>query len=269
MYCGRLLGVGTIMEEIMDDDITGLTFAPLYNRIGTLITINAGVLAIAQWAQAATGPLFRAWVGKTMEILPMKFPGIPPEAASSEVLDQLASENHKDAVFAVNSAALVFGHSVTDTVVDELLEISARGVPERWPTDREEFKVTLKELRQKTLDDYIGKALKRLVEQQKAKSLPAKVQHLFTISRCGPQEFGITLDADLLAAADRARHEIVHGAKFTAPIEQLHAMLSANLFAAQAAILAVASSCGYRQHVIDHTGIVFTANERQESGEVD
>jgi hypothetical protein len=254
------------MEGTRDVGISGSTFSPLYSRIAALITINAGVLAIGQWAQAAAGPLFRVWVGKTAEALPKRFPRIPTEVLVSEAtLDQLASENHADAVSAVNAAALVFGHSVTDTVIDELLEISARGVPERWPTDHEEFTLTLKELRQKTLEEYVDKALKRLVQQQKAKSLPMKVQHLFTISRCGPAEFGITLDLDLLAAADRARHEIVHGAKFSEPIERLHEMLSANLFAAQAAIFAVARSCGYHQHSVDHTGIVFKANERQES----
>jgi hypothetical protein len=88
------------------------------------------------------------------------------------------------------------------------------------------------------------------------------VQYLFTISQCGPDAFGIKLDAELLAVADRARHAIVHGAKFTEPIERLHGMLDANLFAAQAAVFAVAQSCGY-QHVIDHTGIVFKPIELQ------
>ena len=171
------------MEESPDNYITGSTFAPLYNRIAALISINAGVLAIAQWAQAATGPLFRDWVGKTAQILPHRFPGFPPEAlASGEALDQIASENHRDAVSAVKAAALVFGHSMTDSVIDELLEISARGVPERWQTDQEQFSVTLKELRQTTLEDYSGKALKRLVQRQKAKSLPQKVKYLLEIS---------------------------------------------------------------------------------------
>lgn len=135
-------------------------------------------------------------------------------------------------------------------------------MPERWKTDPEEFRVTLEELRQTTLEDYTRKALGRLVQRQKARSLPAKVDYLFTISRCGPDAFGIKLNAELLAAADLARHAIVHGAGFTEPTERLHGMLDANLFAAQAAVLAVAQSCGYH-HLIDHTGIVFTSTEAQ------
>src|ERR1017187_10564281 len=99
------------MEESPDNYITGSTFAPLYNRIAALITINAGVLAIAQWAQAATGPLFRDWVGKTAQILPHRFPGFPPEAlASGEALDQIASENHRDAVSDRKSTRLNSSH---------------------------------------------------------------------------------------------------------------------------------------------------------------
>lgn len=245
-----------------DNLIAGLTFATIYDRVANLISINAGVLAIAQWAQAATEPHFRAWLGKTAQALPERFPGFPEENLASgailDQIDQIASEYHKNAVSAVNAAALVFGHTVTDSVIDELLEISARGVPERWRTDQEEFRVTLEELRQTSLEDYMRKALSRLVQRQKAKSLPVKVQYLFTISRCGPESFGIELDAELLGAADLARHAIVHGVKFTEPIERLHGMLDANLFAAQAAVFAVAQSCGYH-HVIDHTGIVFNS----------
>jgi hypothetical protein len=252
------------MGEGPDDRITGLKFAGIYNRIAGLITVNAGVLAIAQWAQTAAGPLFRAWLGRTAQVLPGRFPGIPPEIlASGETLDQIASEQHRDAISAVNAAVLVFGHSVTDSVIDELLEISARGVPERWKTDPEEFRVTLQELRQTALEDYARKALGRLVQRQKSRSLPAKVEYLFTTSRCGPDAFGIKLDSELLAAADVARHAIVHGARFTEPTERLHGMLDANLFAAQAAVFAVARSCGYH-HVIDHTGIVFNSTEAQQ-----
>jgi hypothetical protein len=240
-----------------DNFIGGLTFATIYNRIANLISINAGVLAIAQWAQAATEPHFRAWLGKAAQALPERFPGFPEEAlASGAILDQVASEYHTKAVSAVNAAALVFGHTVTDTVIDELLEISARVVPERWRTDQEEFKVTLEELRQTSLEAYTHKALSRLVQRQKAKSLPVKVQYLFTISRCSPDAFGIQLDAELLGAADLARHAIVHGSSFTEPTERLHGMLDANLFAAQAAVFAVAQSGGYH-YIIDHTGIVF------------
>jgi hypothetical protein len=251
------------MAEGPDNLITGLTFATLYNRIAALISINAGVLAIAQWAQAAAGPHFRAWVARTAQALPGRLPDIPPEIlASGETLDRIASEHHSDAVSAVNAAVLVFGHSVTDSVIDELLEISARGVPEHWRTDQEEFKVTLEELQKTKLEDYVRKALSRLVQRQKARSLPAKVQYLFTLSQCGPDAFGIELDAELLAAADLARHGIVHGARFTETAERFHGMLDANLFAAQAAVFAVAQSCGYH-HVIDHTGIVFNPIELQ------
>lgn len=240
-----------------------MTFATIYNRVAELISTNAGVLAIAQWAQAATEPQFRAWLGRTAQALPERFPGFPEERlASGAILDQLASENHRNAVSAVNAAALVFSHTVTDSVIDELLEISARGVPERWRTDPEEFRVTLEELRQTSLEDYIRKALSRLVQRQKAKSLPVKVQCLFTMSRCGPEAFGIELDAELLGAADLARNAIVHGGKFTEPTERLHGMLGANLFAAQSAIFAVAQSCGYH-HIIDHNGIVFNSAELQ------
>jgi hypothetical protein len=127
------------MSEGPNDRITGLTFAGIYNRIAALITVNAGMLAIAQWAQAGAGSHFRAWVGRTAQALPGRFPGIPPDVlASGGTLDQVASEQHGDAVSAVNAAVLVFGHSVTDSVIDELLEISARGVQERWKTDPEE-----------------------------------------------------------------------------------------------------------------------------------
>lgn len=130
------------MGEGLENCITGLTFATVYNRIADLINVNGGVLAIAQWAEAAAEPQFRAWLGRTAQVLPKRFPGFPPEKLpSGAILDEIASEYHRNAVWAVNAAALVFGHTVTDSAIDELLEISARGVPERWRTGREEFSV--------------------------------------------------------------------------------------------------------------------------------
>ncbi len=250
-----------------DDPISGMMFSTIYTRIASLISVNAGVLVIAQWAQAATEPLFRSWVGGMAQGLPEEFPSIPREALSSgEHLGLIASEYHRNAIAAINAAALVFAHTVTDSAIDDLLEISAKGVPERWRTDKEKFSVTLRELQETPLEDYIRGARNRLVQQQKAKSLPAKVQYLFTISQCGPDAFGIKLDAKLLAEADLVRHRIVHGAAFTEPLERLHAMLSATLYAATAAIFAVAYSCGYQQ-VRDHTGVVFNPIEQSATEE--
>jgi hypothetical protein len=257
------------MEELLmpDDPISGMMFSTIYTRIASLITVNAGVLVIAQWAQAATEPLFQAWVGGMAQRLPETFPNMPREAMSSgDRLGQIASENHRNAIAAINATVLVFAHTVTDSAIDELLEISAKGVPERWRTDKEKFSVTLRELKHTQLEDYIRTARNRLVQHQKAKSLPEKVQYLFTISQCGPDAFGIKLDAKLLAEADLARHRIIHGAAFTEPLERLHGMLSATLYAASATILAVAYSCGY-QHVRDHNGIVFNPIEQSATEE--
>jgi len=246
------------MEEESEDHISGLTFAAVYTRIADLIGINGDLLVTAQWLEKTAGPVFRTWLDSMAKKISAKFPAFPivVDPAAEVILDRIASEHHRNAVWAVNAATLVFGHSITDSAVDDLLEISARGVPERWRIDQEEFTVKLEELRRTTVDDYTKKVLDRAVKRQKAKSLPAKVQYLFTISECGPDTFGLKLDTNLLREADVARHEIVHGSKFDQPTERLHAMLDTNLFAAQAALFAVAQSCGYR-HVIDHTGIVF------------
>ncbi len=248
-----------------NDPISGLTFATIYNRIADLIRVNGSVLVIAQWAQAATEPMFQVWLRSMAQRLPARFPNIPRETlVPGPELNRIASEYHRDAVTAVNAAVLVFGHAVTDSAIDDLLEISAHGVPEHWRVEKENVSVTLEELQQTPLEEYTRRARNRLIQRQKAKSLPDKVQYLFTVSRCGPDAFGIELDTKLLTEADVTRHGIVHGTTFKEPLERLHAMLEAILNAAIAAVFAVAYSCGY-EHFTDHTGIVFNPIEQSKT----
>lgn len=233
------------MSGEREDGVTASTFSNIYSRIAHQIVVNKGVLDIANWAQTAAAPYFQALVASNVQSVLDKFPSVPPDAASIENVGIIASQDHKNAVSAVNAAALVFGHTITDSVADDLLEIAARRLPERWHADDEEFKVTLSELRKMSVEEYSRRALDRLVQRQKSKSLPSKVQYLFTLSRCGPAAFGIDLDTELLENADRIRHEIVHGGNFGGPNEKLYGMLGALLLAAHASLFAVAHSCGY------------------------
>lgn len=219
---------------------------------------------MGQWADRTAAPLIRGWVGQMTQRLPRQFPEWLSEIdASHQNLDTTATEYHSAGVRAINAAALVFGHAVTDTVVDELLEISAQALPSQWRIEKEEFLVTLGDLGKSMVEEYADRARKRLVQKQRARSLPEKLQHLFTVSRCGPDAFGIKLDTAMLLEIDRARHRIVHGGEFAEPLERLNDMLGVALAAANAALFTVAYSCGY-EYVEGQLGAVFHAIEPRE-----
>jgi len=246
---------------MVDNPITEATFSSLYFRLTEFITANATLLFIGHWAKHTLQPAMRAWLDQLAGGLPEVFPTIfnkqPADPAAVRTkLDEVALEYHTGGVRALEAAALVFGHTTTDTLVDELLAISAKAVPERWPLEGEEFMVTLADLGEKTLEEYKNKARARLVGRWKAKALPEKLQYIFTVSRCGPRSFGKTLDIDLLSEADIVRHKIIHEGALAEPVERLNDMLGVLLLGAESGILAVGRSCGY-EHVAEEIGFVF------------
>jgi hypothetical protein len=183
-----------------------------------------------------------------------------PEDATSipgfEPLSNITAEYHRDAVAAVNAATLVFAHAVADTAVDDLLDISIRGVPANWMADKTEFTLTLAQLRTLDIDHYVHRARRRLLDMQKKKSLTKKIEHLFAVSRCGPALFEAKLNLTLIGEADVLRQGIIHGAAITQSVENLNQMLGEFLSAANLAIFAVARSCGF-EHFEDQFGIHF------------
>lgn len=253
--------------RLSEEPVSGKDFAAIHNRVGELIRVNATVLAVAQWAEKGARPLFYRLVEQTAQKAVTQFPWARSGAELNSRLDNVVTEYQSDAVAALNASTLVFAHTVADTAVDEVLDISARALRREWIGDEEKFTVTLKELRDTPLAVFEQQAAKRLLQRQKDKSLPAKVQHLFRISKCGPSEFGITLDTGDLTEADVTRHEVIHAASFRVPDGRLFPMLSALQFGAVASIRAVARACGYSMRM-SRNGFEYETNrEEQEQPE--
>jgi hypothetical protein len=230
---------------LSEQRVSGPDFSRLHNTLGEFIRVNATVLAVAQWTESGAQPLFRLLVERTARNATEKYPWLRSGQELNSELDSVAVEYQRDAVAALNALTLVFAHTVTDAAIDELLGIAARALPLQWVGDEEKFNVTLKQLRDTSVDEFEQQAAKRLLQRQQDKSLPAKVQHLFRISKCGPSGFGIKLDIADLTEADRMRHQVVHAASFRVPDGRLFPMLSALQFAAEASIRSVARACGY------------------------
>jgi|ERR1017187_4960984 hypothetical protein len=159
---------------MLGEPILPTEFRDLYNRVNNSIRIIASVLLLGYWARSVAAPVFVSMIERTAGRLKPAFPNIA-EQALYEKVEGVALEYHQEACGAIDSAVLVFSHSVADSAADELLDLSARSNPSEWLSDNEEFKMTLRDLTDTPVAEFQRQARARLVQRHKGKNLPAKI----------------------------------------------------------------------------------------------
>lgn len=252
------------------DSLNGEQFSNIYIRIHKLTGVNLSLWMIGKWAEAAAGQAFDGLVARMVPLATASYPAQLAGIPQAELIPKMraaSQQMHSDGVAVATAATLIFSHTVTDSAVDELIEISSLGLSSRWRFDELEVKTTVAQLRDLGAEECIRRAQSRRVAQEKQKSLPNKLKFLFSIAKRGPAEFGQSFDFDLVSAADEARHRIIHESALTERLEAVDQMIGANLSASLGATLAVARSCGFELCNEPSLGAFVRIEQPQETGE--
>lgn len=122
---------------------------------------------------------------------------------------------------AVDSAALVFCHSILDNAAFEYCRISALVSPASWETYIAGKQVTLDQVKNASYSDILREKLATTLKSLERESLLFKIDRLFSI--CKPaKEFSpielYTYDRKRIEALDESRHRIVHSYSFQSSI---------------------------------------------------
>lgn len=113
----------------------------------------------------------------------------------------------------LDSAGLVFAHSILDSAVHDCLWISAFSAPRDWIEFIGKRSIPLSELETKSPAEHIKLALSGELDRLERESLLKKVDRLFQLCKPKKQMYltnGFKFDRDRLERLDALRHAIVH-----------------------------------------------------------
>jgi hypothetical protein len=139
----------------------------------------------------------------------------------------------------VNSAALVFAHTVLDETLSECCHISFIAKPADWHRFVVKRQVEVGWLNERTTEELIHKLASEFVQQQERESMVKRLQLLNQV--CAPK-FGTTtiptawITQEMLQDFDEVRQRIIHGDKFAKEISAINDKLN---FAKQAGLSAL------------------------------
>jgi hypothetical protein len=114
---------------------------------------------------------------------------------------------------ALDSAALVFAHSILDSAVHDCLWISAFSASRDWVEFVGKRSIPLSEVETKSPAEHIKIAVSGELDRLERESLLKKVDRLFQLCRPKKQTYltnGFKFDRDRLERLDTLRHAIVH-----------------------------------------------------------
>lgn len=113
----------------------------------------------------------------------------------------------------LNSAALVFAHSILDSALHDCLWISAFSAPQDWMEYVAKKNIPLSELETKSPAEHLKVAVSIELDRLERESLLKKVDRLFQLCKPKKQTYltnGFRFDRGRLEKLDALRHAIVH-----------------------------------------------------------
>lgn len=113
----------------------------------------------------------------------------------------------------LDSAALVFAHSILDAAVHDCLWISAFSAPRDWMEFVGKRSILLSELETRSPAEHLTVAVSGELDRLERESLLKKVDRLFQLCKPKKQTYltnGFRFDRDRLEKLDALRHAIVH-----------------------------------------------------------
>ena len=150
---------------------------------------------------------------------------------SIEVLQEMSAAAAKrsaaDTRGALDSASLIFAHTIIDDAAYQYCRVSALANPTDWEPDTKRRKVSLEELRIMGADAVFREALDKRLKDLEREALLTKVDLLF--AKCRPGEEihtpSFRFQRSELERLDDLRHQIVHGREFGNEIPTIDADL--------------------------------------------
>lgn len=124
----------------------------------------------------------------------------------------------------VDSAALVFAHTILDEAFSECCQISFEVAPSDWYSFVEKRKIELGDLKNENLDDLRRQNASEFVSQLCRDSMIERLDYLNKV--CAPRLNGETpitglINRKLLSEFDEVRHRIIHGKPFGQKISEV------------------------------------------------
>jgi hypothetical protein len=129
-----------------------------------------------------------------------------------------AEKQIKDFAFNIDSASLVFAHTILDTVAHNCCVVAAHANPQTWEDRVLNRKMPLKEVKGKSFEELRKRKLAKFLDQLERASLLEKADLLHSCCLCGTdaprsKSGRCIFDRRRIEKLDKLRHDIVHGRK--------------------------------------------------------
>ena len=122
---------------------------------------------------------------------------------------------------AVDSASLIFAHSIVDAAALDYCKVTALTAPDSWAKYVENKRLSLAELKGRDYPQVLAREVIFYVEALERESLLMKIDRLFEVCH-PPKGFDpirdFRFDRERLSELDKLRHEIVHQAGAVKPL---------------------------------------------------
>lgn len=151
-----------------------------------------------------------------------------PEDDTERLADEQTKRCLTDAQYAVDAAALVFAHSIVDSMTYEYCRVSATARPSDWEDRLANKTVALGEAKQKPYDQLLREKLEAHLQELERASLLQKADRILAICQPPPGWLPKELkkvyeyNRDLLKMVDELRHKIVHGPSNVGAFGDIH-----------------------------------------------
>lgn len=125
---------------------------------------------------------------------------------------------------AVDSASLVFAHSIIDSIAFDCCYVSARLRPEDWMPQIGRRTIELFAVAKHTLDEIMHEKLEKYLKQLERESLLKKIDFIHEKcprSNASGRVENYSYDRERLEALDNLRHDVVHGEMVIPPLPNL------------------------------------------------
>ncbi len=140
----------------------------------------------------------------------------PSAEVIQELSDSAARRSAEDTHGALDSASLIFAHTIVDDASYQYCRVSALAEPTDWDSDIERTTIRLGDLRQKRVETHFEEAREKKLRDLERGSLLAKIDVLF--AKCKPGDeihtASFTYQKPTLERLDQLRHAVVHGDQF-------------------------------------------------------
>jgi hypothetical protein len=143
------------------------------------------------------------------------------------VREKLTEQTMKNASYSVDSASLVFAHTVLEDGINSYLGITSHFATDFWKDRVKKKQFDLESAMKHGLDDVVGKIIRKEIwSVRRNESLVQKANLLFSICKPPAKDPFYTFDEAQLKAIDKLRQDIVHGDLLGSEIPEIDTKLT-------------------------------------------